>query len=231
MLVPKFHNYFFYLHNLGKYDVVFIYKVLKEYNIHKKEEYYILNTIFRDDTMLKLTISIKLSIKKYIKITLLDSLNLLTDGLDTLSKDFEVAIKPGVFPYTFVTKDNLNYIGETPNMKHYEDVSLEEYNKNFYVKEGWDLKKEALNYLDKDLKSLLLILEKFSTTTFVDFNLQMTGGLTISRLSLNLFLKSYLKNSKIPIINKLQHFNFIRFGYYGGITEIYKPHGKKYKIL
>jgi DNA polymerase type B, organellar and viral len=54
----------------------------------------------------------------------------------------------------------------------------------------------------------------------------MTECLTISRIALTKFLKYYLNDSKLPLINKLQHFNFINFGYYGGITEVYIPYGK-----
>jgi DNA polymerase type B, organellar and viral len=40
------------------------------------------------------------------------------------------------------------------------------------------------------------------------------------------FLKYYLKDSKIPLINTNNLFQFIYGSYYGGITEVYKPHGK-----
>jgi DNA polymerase type B, organellar and viral len=232
MLIPKYHNYFFYAQNLGKFDVVFIYKVLKEFNLHNNKEYYIMKTIFRDDVMLKLTVSIKLSNKKYIKITFVDSLNYFTKkegSLDILSKDFEVGIEKGFFPYKFVNKNNLNYIGETPSMFFYTFTDISEYYDKVYVQDGWDMKKEAIKYLEKDLEILLTVLEKFSTSLFVEFNLQMTEGLTVSRLALNLYLKRYLRNHEIPIINKLQHFNFINFGYYGGITEVYIPYGENLK--
>jgi len=55
----------------------------------------------------------------------------------------------------------------------------------------------------------------------------MTECLTISRIALSKILKYYLDESKLPLINKLQHFNFINYGYYGGITEVYKPYGFK----
>jgi hypothetical protein len=128
-----------------------------------------------------------------------------------------------------VKKDNLNYIGETPHISHYRRLSISEYYDKVYVQDGWDLKKEAIKYLEKDLAILLEVLEKFSTSLFVEFYLQMTEGLTISRLALNLYLKRYSTNHEIPVINKLQHFNFINFGYYGGITEVYIPHGKNLK--
>jgi hypothetical protein len=171
MLVSKYHNYTFFVHNLGKYDVVFIYKVLKEFNLHKQEEYYIMKTIFRDDVMLKLTISIKLSKKKYIKITLVDSLNILNEDLETLAEDFEIDDSKGFFPYSFVTKDRLNYIGLAPNMSHYKFESFAEYSEKVCVKEVLNLKEEAIKYLEKDLKILLLVLEKFSTSLFTDYNL------------------------------------------------------------
>jgi len=57
------------------------------------------------------------------------------------------------------------------------------------------------------------------------FDVQMTDCLTVSRLSLNIFLKHYLKDSKIPII-KGNIYDDIKNAYYGGVTEVYKPYGK-----
>jgi len=66
--------------------------------LHKKEEYYKLKSIFRDDVKLKLSISIKLSSKKkYLKINLINSMNNLNSSLDSLSKNFKIDIYKGVF--------------------------------------------------------------------------------------------------------------------------------------
>jgi len=54
----------------------------------------------------------------------------------------------------------------------------------------------------------------------------MTDALTITRLALNIFKNKYYKSLNIPSIDKLYLFNFITEGYYGGNTEVYKPHGK-----
>lgn len=54
----------------------------------------------------------------------------------------------------------------------------------------------------------------------------MTNSLTISSLAKTKFLKYYLKDSKIPLINTNTLFNFIFSAYHGGITEVYKPFGK-----
>lgn len=86
MLVPKYHNYIFYVHNLGNFDVIFIYKTLSEFNLVKGHEYYKLDPLFRSDHLLKLVIRIKLENKKYVKIILVDSLNLLNSSLSNLAK-------------------------------------------------------------------------------------------------------------------------------------------------
>jgi hypothetical protein len=54
----------------------------------------------------------------------------------------------------------------------------------------------------------------------------MTECLTISKIALTKYLKFYLEDYKLLLINKLQYFNFINFGYYGGITEVYIPYGR-----
>jgi len=127
MLIFKYHNYNFYVHNLGLFDVVFLHKILKEFNLHYKKDKYLLKSIFRDGVMLKLSVSIKVSNIKYIKINFIDSINILNSSLNNLSKSFNVNTLKGVFPYKFVTKENLNYIGETTDILFYNKISLLEY--------------------------------------------------------------------------------------------------------
>lgn len=100
---------------------------------------------------------------------------------------------------------------------------MEEYLTIYNTK--WDLKKECLIYLNKDILSLLEIMDKFNKYTIRKFDTEMTTSLTISRLSLNIYLKHYLKDSKIPII-KDNVYNDVKEGYFGGITEVYKPYGE-----
>ena len=225
MLVPKYHNYYWYIHNMGKFDIIFIHKTLEEFNLNNKSEYYKLTTIFKEGKMLKLVVSCKISKNRSIKITFLDSYNILSSSLEKLTKDFKVECTKGIFPYSFVNETNLNYIGETPNIKYFNKISILDYNK-IYTKTNWSLKLEALKYLEKDILGLLQVLDEFKKILFLEHNLELTEGLTISRLSLNKFLKYYLKDTKIPLINKLDIFNFIYSGYYGGRTEVFKPHGK-----
>lgn len=51
--------------------------------------------------------------------------------------------------------------------------------------------------------SLYQILVKISKTLFLDFDIDMTKCLTISKLAYEIFTKDYLdKNKPVPLINK-----------------------------
>ncbi len=71
------------------------------------------------------------------------------------------------------------------------------------------------------------VMDKFNKYIFKTYDIQVTDSLTISRLSLNIYLSHYLGESKIPLINKPDIYNFVKLGYYGGITEVYKPFCEK----
>lgn len=227
MLESKYHKYYWYIHNMGKFDIIFIYKTLEEFNLQSQTEFYKLKTIYKDGKMLKLTVSRKLGTKT-VKITFIDSYNLLSSSLDTLTKGFDVKNLKRDFPYNFVNEKTINYKGQTPDIKYFNKISTSEY-KELFTLDNWSLKKESLDYLKTDILGLLEVLDKFKSDLFIEHNLDLTEGLTISRLALNKYLKSYMKNSKIPLVNKLNQFNFMYFGYYGGRTEVFKPYGTNLK--
>ena len=236
MLVNKYNGYTFYTHNFGRYDSTFLLKILKEENLRIGYEHYKIKEICRDNKILKLTIKVKKSLsdktfKKprkdpgYNTITIVDSLNILNQSLDKLCRSFDVPVVKGNFPYSFVKRETLHYVGDTPGYEYWDKdrLSLEDYNK--LLKPDWNLREECLQYLEKDLVSLVLIMNKFSEYINRKYNLQVTDSLTISRLALNIFLKDYLKNTKLPIISR-NMFSDIKKAYYGGVTEVYKPYGE-----
>ena len=126
MLKPKYNNFIFYTHNLGRYDIIFIYNVLLNYNYNLKYDYYILKTTMRDNTIIKLEIKIKS--EKSIKIYFVDSLNLLNASLEKLTKEFKIENKKGNFPHLFVNKNTLNYVGNKPHISYYGNMDLIQYN-------------------------------------------------------------------------------------------------------
>jgi DNA polymerase type B, organellar and viral len=116
MLNYAYSNYIFYVHNLGRFDVIFLHKILLDYNLNVKYKY-VLTPSYRDNKILRLII--KLKENRYIKISLVDSMNLLNANLSKLSKDYNVNTTKGYFPYSFVNKHNLNYEGLTPHISYY----------------------------------------------------------------------------------------------------------------
>jgi len=168
MLQSKYNKFIFYTHNLGGYDVVFILKVLLEYN-RKNNDYYKITSTFRDDNILKP--EIKAQVSKAVKntISFVDSLNLLPDSLDSLCKSFNTKVTKGIFPYEFVNSNTLNYIGNTPQRKFFKRGNkpinpCEYFN---LIKDNWNLKKEAIYYLERDLISLLSVMSEFNRYIFI----------------------------------------------------------------
>lgn len=159
---------------------------------------------------------------KYKKITIIDSYNLLSGNLYDLSRSFNLDVVKSHFPHEFVKRSTLNYIGNIPPINLWNDISKEEYEK--LIKIDWNLKEECLEYLKIDLESLLKVIDIFNKYILINYDIQMTDCTTISRLALNIFFKHYLKDSKIPIIRSSM-FTDIKEAYYGGVTEVYKPHG------
>jgi hypothetical protein len=119
MLQPEYHKYVFYVHNFGRFDSIFLHKILLDHNLTAEaENQYRLVPLYRDNIMIRLEVIKKIKTKK-IKISFVDSLNILNGKLETLCEDFSVSTTKGIFPYSFVNKDNLDYIGPTPDISYY----------------------------------------------------------------------------------------------------------------
>lgn len=101
---------------------------------------------------------------------------------------FCVSITKGIFPYSFVNKDNLDYIGPTPDISYYNTkVKKDLYNETKIY--NWSLKIETLKYLERDLLSLLELLEKFLEVLWMEHNIELTESLTIAGLAKTKFMK------------------------------------------
>ena len=140
---------------------------------------------------------------------------MLMDKLVVLGKSFEVDTVKSIFPYKFYTEDHLFYVGSTPDIKFYEDILTQEYNKNYSY--NWSFYDETVKYLNKDLHSLYEIMIKANKRIFMDYDVNIVGNITISGLAMRIFLKNYYKDN-IPNINKSSIYRDIKQAYYGGIT-------------
>jgi len=118
---PKYKNITFYCHNFSGYDVVFILKVLSKYNDSNKDKY-VLSTILRDEKIIKLKIT-----KDKHSVNIVDSYCILSDSLSNLGKSFGVDTLKSHFSYTFAKENTLFYIGPTPSISYYNDISQRDY--------------------------------------------------------------------------------------------------------
>ena len=225
LLRSKYSKTTFYCHNLGGFDVIFLIKVLVDYNenSHNLDKLgnivkYDLSFMFRDSRILAITIG-----KEGRKLTIKDSYGILNSSLRDLAKSYDCNFNKSYFPYKFSTEDNLFYVGNTPIKSNYEGISQYDYDK--LCSDNWSFKQETLKYLELDLLTLYEVLSKANKQLFLDYDIDMTKSHTISGLALKLFLLKYYKNN-IPNISKKSVYTELKQGYYGGITEVYKPYGK-----
>lgn len=221
LLRPKYDHITFYCHNFGKFDVVFILKVLTSYNDNNMDKYN-LTPVFRDNSILSLTITKVINNSKRTLI-IKNSYALLTSSLSKLGKDFNVNTMKGDFPYRFALESNLNYIGNTPSRDYYNEISDTQYNS--LITKEWDFKQESTKYLNNDLMCLYEVITKANKQIFLYYGLDMYKNSTISKLAVSLYLSKYYNNN-IPNINKRSMYNDIKEAYYGAITEVYKPSGE-----
>lgn len=127
MLSPKYSNTHFYCHNFGRYDVVYLLKIVLAYNESAEgiSSPFIINCFYRNSVVIKLNLkkkSQKEKVKSLYSITFIDSYSILNQSLKSLSLKFNVGTQKGCFPHTFVSEKTLFYVGKTPDISYYTDL-------------------------------------------------------------------------------------------------------------
>lgn len=72
------------------------------------------------------------------------------------------------------------------------------------------------------MESLYQTLDIFSKQIWNKYQVQLNNNLTISGLSMEIFLKGYY-NDNVPLITDKIYYHDFKEAYFGGITEVYKP--------
>ena len=214
IMIKKYDNYQVYIHNLSKFDGIFLLKILAELGqikpvIHHKD-----------------IISIGFKFNNF-NITFKDSLQMLIVSLRNLAKTFGALTQKSIFPYTFVNENNLDYIGEVPDFKYFDNISLNEYNK--YCEQfnnNWSLKNESIKYCEDDVISLYQILLKFSVMIFELFKISIHKFPTLSSIAFAIFRTHFLLIDTIPQLSG-QIATDIRSSYTGGAVDMYIPRPPK----
>ena len=210
IMVRKYDNYQVYTHNLSGFDGIFLLKILVELGKVKP--------LIHNEKI----IMIGFKYNNY-DITFKDSKQLLLISLRNLAKAFGVETQKSIFPYTFVNENNLNYIGEVPNINYFDNLNQKEYNN--YSKQfnnNWNLINETIKYCFIDCISLYQIIFKFSVLIFELFKINIHKYPTLSSLAFAIFKSHFLSKNTIPQLSG-QIAKDIRLSYTGGAVDMYIP--------
>ena len=216
ILHRKYHGYKIYVHNLARFDVIFLLKYLVQMGK--------IEPIIHNGKI----ISIKVKFGKY-NVEFKDSYLMLLSSLLKLGKGFGINTVKSVFPFLFVNENNLNYIGNVPDLKYFgnkiNQQEFIEYSANFKT---WSLKRNAIKYCEIDCKSLYEIILKFNELIFKLFSINIHKYLTLPSLAFGIFRSNFMETENIPqIFGKIE--KDIRKGYTGGSVDVFIPRGKNIK--
>jgi DNA polymerase elongation subunit (family B) len=215
LMVKKYDNYRIYIHNLANFDAIFLLKILAKIAICKP--------IIHNDRI----ISIQLNYGDHV-IYFRDSLQILIGSLAKLGKSFKVETVKSIFPYLFVNENNLDYIGNIPEINFFDDVSNSEYLEycNNYKNKLWNMKDETIKYCNIDCISLYQIISKFNELIFNLFKINLHKYPTLTSLSFAIFRAHFMKEETIPQLSG-QIAKDIRMSYTGGACDMYIPKAEK----
>ena len=146
---------------------------------------------------------------------------MLKGDLKSLGEDFGASILKTEFPHKFASLENLSYVGATPSIDNYKDITANDYKS--LLRDDWSFRDESLKYLINDVESLREILIKFGTEVYNLYNINITKHKTLPALAFSIFLSNFYSINKNPIkIIKGDVEKNIREAYYGGIVSVFE---------
>jgi DNA polymerase type B, organellar and viral len=117
-MLRKYNRTNVYIHNLAKFDIIFLLKYLVNLGV--------CSPVIHNDRII--CINFNLGKDGEYQLDFRDSYLLLLHSLTKLCKSFKVVDSKSIFPHLFVNENNLNYIGEVPDIKYFMDISKKDYN-------------------------------------------------------------------------------------------------------
>ena len=213
IITRKYNGYNIYMHNMHKFEIIFLFKYLLKLGV--------VHPIIHNNRIISIDFNFGIENKYQIKFK--DSLLLLLNSLGKLCKSFKVENPKSIFPIFFVNENNLDYIGEVPDIKYFKNINLNDYNK--YKSDfgnNWSLKNEAIKYCNLDSISLYEILFKFNDMIFSLFNKNIHNYPTLPSLAFAIFRSNFMSKENIPQLSGKIADN-IRSGYTGGAVDMYIP--------
>ena len=218
ILTRKYNGYNVYIHNMAKFDIIFLLKHLVNLGD--------VTPIIHNGRI----ISINLNFGKELEYRLQfkDSYLILLASLSKLTNGFGVETLKSIFPFLFVNENNLDYIGQVPEFKYFDNkINLANYNKyknNF--NNNWSLRNESIKYCEIDCVSLYQVIFKFSELIFSLFGKNIHKYPTLPSLAFAIFRTIFMEEKSIPqLFGKIS--NDIRQSYTGGAVDMYIPQNKQ----
>jgi hypothetical protein len=213
IMIRKYNRYNVYMHNMAKFDIIFLFKYLIKLGL--------VHPIIHNNRIISIDFNFGKDSQYQLKFK--DSLLLLLLSLNKLCKSFSVNNPKTIFPLFFVNENNLNYIGEVPNFKNFKNINLEEYeNYKTNFNNNWNLKNEAIKYCNLDCISLYQVIFKFNEMIFDLFSKNIHNYPTLPSLAFAIFRSSFMSKENIPQLSSKITEN-IRQGYTGGAVDMYIP--------
>lgn len=150
-----------------------------------------------------------------------DSYRLLPMRLRDLCELFQVPHQKGIFPHKFVTLNTLYYKGPKPAQSFYgSEMSDAEY---VTLLDKFEVRMEALKYLEFDCRGLYEVLDMFKQKIFEHGQVDITKAYSLSGVAFRLYRREALV--ELYRFTRAED-REIRLGYYGGNTEVFVPHVK-----
>ena len=114
-----------------------------------------------------------------------------------LTKGFGVETLKSIFPYFFVNENNLNYIGEVPDIKYFNKLKLKDFNeyKNKFDN-NWSLRDETIKYCEIDCISLHQVIFKFTFMIFDLFGKNVHNYPTLPSLAFAIFRSNFMEETQ-----------------------------------
>jgi hypothetical protein len=117
IMIRKYNGYNVYMHNMAKFDIIFLFKYLLKLGL--------VQPVIHNDRIISIEFNYGKDLKYQIKFR--DSLLLLLNSLENLCRSFKVNDSKIIFPIFFVNENNLNYIGEVPDIKYFKNIKFNDY--------------------------------------------------------------------------------------------------------
>jgi hypothetical protein len=220
----------FFVHNLGRFDAVFIIKDLiqshpdiNDYEVKGKWK-------TEDNRLIQLRITHK---KSRLHIKLVDSMSFFGHkSLNSILKSFNIpdvlnlqklgSIQKGIFPHSWINKDRLSYIGPKPDTKYYKgtngEINQELYNS--IPENNWNVRSELDKYLTSDIIGLYKAVRIYAERVFNRYRLNITDFTTLPSLAKGVFTSNYYDEEFDIKVIKGQIEKNIRSSYFGGLVQV-----------